>query len=78
MTTTIIGVCIEDRLENAVKFQKIITEYGCNIKTRIGLHSSMQDVCLNRGIALLEVSGDTFGLKEELSKHWQIQTMSFE
>ena len=78
MTTTIIGICIEDRLENAVKFQKIITEFGCNIKTRIGLHSSMQNVCLNRGIALLEVSGEAIALQEELAKHWIIQTMSFE
>ena len=37
MTTTIIGVDLENRLETAIEFQKIITEHGCEIRTRIGL-----------------------------------------
>lgn len=78
MTTTIIGVSLENRIETAVEFQEIITEFGCEIRTRIGLHPSTQDVCLNRGIILLEVSGEAEVLKKELSKHWQIQTMQFE
>ncbi len=78
MTTTIIGVNLENRLETAIEFQRIITEYGCEIRTRIGLHPSMNDVCLNRGIVLLEVSGEAEELKINLSKHWEIQTMIFE
>ncbi len=78
MTTTIIGVSLENRIETAVEFQEIITEFGCEIRTRIGLHPSTQDVCLNRGIILLEVSGEAEVLKKELSKHWKIQTMQFE
>lgn len=78
MTTTIIGVNLENRLETAIEFQRIITEYGCEIRTRIGLHPSMSDVCLNRGIVLLEVSGEAEELKINLSKHWKIQTMIFE
>ena len=58
MTTTIIGVNLENRLEKAIEFQKIITEFGCEIRTRIGLHPSKEQVCLNRGIVLLEVDGD--------------------
>ena len=78
MTTTIIGVSLENRIETAVEFQKIITDFGCEIRTRIGLHPSMIDVCLNRGIILLEVNGEAELLKLELSKHWTIQTMEFE
>ncbi len=78
MTTTIIGVSLENRIETAVEFQKIITDFGCEIRTRIGLHPSMSDVCLNRGIILLEVNGEAELLKLELSKHWAIQTMEFE
>ena len=78
MTTTIIGVSLENRIETAVEFQEIITQFGCEIRTRIGLHPSTQEVCLNRGIILLEVSGEAEVLKNELSKHWQIQTMQFE
>jgi hypothetical protein len=77
MSTTIIGVKLEDRLECSVKFQKIITEFGCNIRTRIGLHTSYTGMCSNYGIVLLEVCGEAKFLKHELSKHWSIQTMEF-
>ncbi len=78
MTTTIIGVSLENRLEKALEFQKIVTDFGCEIKTRVGLHSSDGGVCSNKGIVLLEVSGDAELLTLELSKDWEIQTMVFE
>lgn len=78
MTTTIIGVDLENRLETAIAFQKIITEFGCEIRTRIGLHPSMNEVCLNRGIILLEVKGEGELLIEELKKNWSVQIMTFE
>ena len=34
MTTTIIGVDLENRLETAIEFQKIITEHGCEAKQK--------------------------------------------
>lgn len=78
MTTTIIGVDLENRLETALEFQKIISEYGCEIRTRIGLHPSMNEVCLNRGIVILEASGSCEHLIEKLKQHWKVQVMSFE
>lgn len=78
MTTTIIGVTLENRVETVVEFQKLITKFGCEIRTRIGLHPSREDICLNRGIVLLEINGEANLLKEELSKQWEIQTMEFE
>ncbi len=78
MTTTIIGVDLENRLETALEFQKIISEYGCEIRTRIGLHPSMNEVCLNRGIVILEASGICEHLIEKLKQHWKVQVMSFE
>ena len=39
----ILGVHITDRLKNAVEVQKVFTEYGCNIKTRIGLHDGERE-----------------------------------
>lgn len=77
MITTIIGVNLENREETSVKFQKILTKFGCEIKTRIGLHPSVGCVCLNRGIVLLEVSGEAEDLCAELQKYWDVQTMSF-
>ena len=78
MATTIIGVNLENRLEKAIEFQKIITEYGCEIRTRIGLHKSFELVCSERGIVLLEVCGSCEKLENELKKYWQIQTMIFD
>ncbi len=76
--TTIIGVSLENRKECAMEFQRVLTEYGCGIKTRLGLHPSMNNVCLNRGIVLLEVAGEIEALKKELSRQWDIQTMEFD
>lgn len=76
--TTIIGVSLENRIEASVEFQKILTEFGCNIRTRLGLHPAKDNVCSNKGIILLEVINEAEKLKSELAKHWQIQTMEFD
>jgi ACT domain-containing protein len=54
----ILGVHITDRLKNATEVQKVFTEYGCNIKTRIGLHEVNDNVCSPRGLVLIEFFGD--------------------
>lgn len=77
MTMTIIGIKLENRLESAIEFQKIITKFGCEIRTRIGLHSSEKEVCSNNGVILLEITGDGKELIDELKKHWEVQVMKF-
>lgn len=52
---TIIGIKMNDRIENAVAFQAILTKYGCSIKTRVGLHNASTNSCASYGIILLEV-----------------------
>ncbi len=54
----IIGVHITDRLENAVKVQQVFTEYGGNIKTRLGLHEVTGHAPNPNGLVLLEMVGD--------------------
>lgn len=78
MPTSIIGVKLENRLECAVEFQKIVTKFGCQIRTRLGLHPPDDFICLNYGIVLLEVLGEPKSLINELSKTWDVQTMVFE
>lgn len=78
MSTTIIGIRLENRTECAVEFQKIITEFGCEIKTRLGLHPPDDFICLNYGIILLEVAGEAKKLREKLAKKWDIQVMKFD
>lgn len=76
--SAIIGVLLANRVEEAVKFQQIITECGCNIKTRIGLHNTGEYKCVNHGIILLEVVDKINEIYDKLSKHWQLQIMRFD
>jgi len=54
----IIGIRMENRIENAVKFQEILTKNGCKIKTRLGLHEVSDDKCSNDGIIVLQPYGN--------------------
>ena len=53
----ILGIHVTNRLKNAVDVQKVFTEYGCNIKTRVGLHDVDADVCSPSGVVLIEFFG---------------------
>lgn len=56
--TTIIGIKISNRLQSAIAVQEILTEYGCIIKTRIGLHEEIDGQCSPDGLILLEIIND--------------------
>jgi len=58
----IIGVRMVNRVENAVKFQEVLTKNGCKIKTRLGLHEVSDDACSNDGIIVLQ----PYGTKEDV------------
>lgn len=53
----ILGIHITDRLRNAGEVQKVFTDYGGNIKTRLGLHEVADSLCASEGVVLLEVLG---------------------
>lgn len=53
----ILGVHVTDRLENAARVQHLFTEYGCHIKTRLGLHEVGAEGCGPNGLVLLELCG---------------------
>jgi hypothetical protein len=75
--TAIIGIAINNRKEDSMKLQEILTEYGCDIKTRIGLHDMGEYKCLNYGIVLIEVISNINEIYDKLSKYWKIQIMKF-
>lgn len=54
----ILGVHITDRIRHAADVQNLLTEYGCSIKTRLGLHEASEQMCSPNGILLLEICGD--------------------
>lgn len=54
----ILGIMIQDRKNAATKVQGILTEFGCSIKTRLGLHEAGENVCAPHGLVLLELTGE--------------------
>jgi hypothetical protein len=62
--STIMAILQENRVETAVKVQDILTQYGCNIRVRLGLHEAAVDNCTNHGIILLQMCVDTPTLSE--------------
>lgn len=56
MSKIILGVMLKQRMETSVKFQELISEYGCNISTRIGLHVAGEESCSPSGIVILEIA----------------------
>ncbi len=73
----IIGIKVENRAEEAHKLQDLLTLYGCEIQTRIGLHPIGEYKCNNYGIVLIEVVNKVNEIYDVLSKNWQIQIMKF-
>ena len=54
----IFGVHITDRVRHVPEVQKVLTEFGCSIKTRLGLHEASATACSPNGLILLEMVGD--------------------
>ncbi len=64
----ILGVQVTNRVENILDVQKILTEHGCNIKTRLGLHEVTESHCSNVGLLILETYGDEADIRQMESK----------
>ena len=77
----IIGVKLGNRVDSAVEFQRVLTKYGCIIKSRLGLHDVSENKCSPQGVILMEIIDEETGKKfeEELKdiEGAQVQTMSF-
>ena len=56
---TILVLCITDRVKHAAEVQQVLTKYGCNIKTRLGLHEAGSNICSANGLMFLELVGTT-------------------
>ena len=54
----ILGVHITDRVTHAGQVQQTLTEYGVNIKTRLGLHEIAGNQASPNGLILLEMAGN--------------------
>jgi len=78
----IVGVHITDRAIHAGEVQTILSKYGKNIRTRLGLHEINEDAASPNGLVILEVVGsnqEIDALSDELRrlKGVQVQSMFF-
>jgi hypothetical protein len=65
---TVVGIHIPNRFEHATEVQKVLTEYGCSIKTRLGLHEVNTEYCAINGLILLEMYGPEKDMEEMIGK----------
>jgi hypothetical protein len=75
----IVGIHITDRATHAGEVQQILTKYGKNIRTRIGLHEVEGDLASPNGLILLETMGpnqEIDALSDELRRLIGIQVQS--
>ena len=54
----VVGVHITERVKHAGEIQKIFTEFGCQIRTRLGLHEADKKVCSPNGMIVLDMVDD--------------------
>lgn len=52
----IMAILIDKRTDAAPKVQKILTEHGCIIKTRLGMHES--STCADEGMIILDLTAN--------------------
>lgn len=64
----ILGVHITDRIHHVDPVQHLLTEYGCSIRTRLGLHEADTGFCSPNGLLLLEMTDDDTRCGELMSK----------
>lgn len=67
-TKIILGVHVAQRTKHTARVQKILSDYGCSIRTRIGLHDAGGGFCSPNGLILLEVVDKAAELAQALAK----------
>ena len=64
---SILIALVRTRSRSAVTVQKVLTKYGCFVKTRLGIHDGVLNQCSDVGLIILELVGDS-KKKKELAK----------
>ena len=75
--TTIFGIRLSERMKNSADLQSLLTDYGCLIKTRIGLHDTSCGVCSPHGIILLETINDEARINDMINALQNLNGVKF-
>jgi len=54
---TLLLILVNMRKESVASVQKILTDWGCIVKTRLGIHDGVLDNCSDSGLIILELVG---------------------
>ncbi|MGC9331776.1 MAG: hypothetical protein ACP5DZ_07880 [Bacteroidales bacterium] len=54
----ILGIYVIDRIKEAGRTQKLLSDYSAIIKTRLGFHEVTEQTCSRYGMIVLELEGD--------------------
>lgn len=65
MQKTVVAILVSHRNQAAANVQKVLTGWGCMIKTRLGIHEGILDDCSEKGLIILDLVGEE-AKKEEL------------
>ncbi|MDD3174627.1 MAG: hypothetical protein PHF63_13365 [Herbinix sp.] len=68
MAKIIMGFVLHDRVKTASSVQELLTSYGCDINTRLGLHVASPDSCSPQGLILLEFIDNAEDKAEEFER----------
>lgn len=68
MAYKIVLIKIDHRSQEARLVQDILTEFGCNIRVRLGLHEASTEFCAQDGMIILQVDGKPDEINSMLEK----------
>jgi hypothetical protein len=71
MGKSILAVLLGKRKNTAVNVQKILTGWGCVIKTRLGIHDGVNENCSDEGLLIMELVGSE-EQNEELARKLEV------
>jgi len=54
----IVGIAIKDRIKEAGKTQKVLSDFGCIIRSRLGFHEVSEYTCSRVGFIILQIIDD--------------------
>jgi hypothetical protein len=66
---------IDYRTKNVPAVQSLLTQFGCSIKVRLGLHEA-GNVCSSSGLIILQLTGDDATLSDFENKLAAIEGVS--
>ncbi len=70
MGQKVVVIGVQHRREEADKLQKVLTQHGCEVKARLGLHEA-GNMCSDEGLIILQLVPDepkADSLVDELNK----------